>query len=314
MDKQSNFEQLEPLKPIELLLFGCPKPFIGPFIGIQQNAIRSWKQLDKVDNDVNVHVYLFGDEHNVNLYASQLRCTHIPHIKKNSFGTPLVNDIFKQIKTISLEYQSIHPNKTVVCCYINADIIVFDGFVYNIKTFLEAKNRNIFLNDIPSADLDRWLLVGMRWDTPNVPLIDFKDCEWSNKIIKYAKDTGESHGCWGIDYFIFGPNTFNFIYPFALGKFVWDRWLVGNVFRQDSVTVDISQSNFAIHQNGDWYQACTGGITCDRKALFDTEEVTINQSFDYYEKDVSTGTQWETVINKNGCIEFVLKENVPRNY
>lgn len=295
---------------IRLLIFACPKPFVEPFTLIQQNAINSWKALKKPKR-ISIDIYLIGDEEGVSEHAAQLDCKHISDIQKNKFGTPLVDCIFKKIKSVATECQSQHPEDTVVCCYINADIIVFEQFITNIEQFL--KKRNEFKNDCSYADINKYLLVGMRWDCDNIPKIDFNDKESVNNVIQYAKENGESHGCWGIDYFIFSPKTFGFIYPFAIGKFVWDRWLVGNIFRQDSVTVDITQTNFVIHQNGDWYQSSTGGITNNRKALFDTEEVKINYSFDYYEKDVVTGTQWETILTPANEIQYKFKEHIPRS-
>lgn len=295
---------------IRLLIFACPKPFVEPFTIIQQNAINSWKQLH--GKYVETEIYLLGDEIDVEQHATQLNVKHIPDIKKNQYGTPLVDDIFKTIKKIGIESQEQNPDETVVCCYINADIIVFPEFVKNIVSFIRAREKQTFRDKCKHADPNRYLLIGARWDTDNVPEIDFEDNEWGGFLTDHAEKHGQAHGCWGIDYFIFSPTTFGYIYPFALGKFVWDRWLVGNVFRNDSITVDITKTNFIVHQNSDWYQACTGGVTSNRKALFDTEEVKINQSFDYYEKDIISGTQFETVADEIGEIQFLYKENIPR--
>lgn len=302
---------------IHLLIFACPKPFVEPFKVIQQNAIKSWKQLQNFSKNVKVDVYLMSDEEGVADYSKKLDCKHINDIKRNKYGTPLVDDIFKHIKNISRnlrsDYQESKIECEVVCCYINSDIIVFNEMLNNIVAFTELKNdpKQPFKVDIPSADPKRFLLIGCRWDTPSVPEIDFEG-NWEQSTKHLAHRTGQSHGCWGIDYFIFGPDTFGYVYPFALGKFVWDRWLVGNIFRQDSITVDITNTNFVVHQNGDWYQQSTGGVTSDRKRLFETDEVKINQSFDHYEKDISSGTQYETNLNEEGGVVFTFKENIPR--
>ena len=298
------------MEHLKLLIFACPKPFVEPFINIQQNAVQSWKHMKHPH--ISTSIYLVGDEEGVAEYSHSLQVTHIPDIKKNDYGTPLVDDLFKTIKHISRKYQSVHPRQKVVCCYINADIITFDEMLHNIYLFHNTP-IDTFKKDCGYANPDKYLLVGMRWDTDHIDYIDFNDTQWRNKIQKNALDTGKSHGCGGIDYFIFSTNTFGYIYPFALGKFVWDRWLVGNIFRQDSITVDITQTNFVIHQNGDWYQTSTGGATNNRKQLFDTDEVKINQSFDYYEKDINTGTQWETIHDKNNNLLFQYKTYVPRS-
>lgn len=295
---------------IQLLIAACPKPFVEPFNVIQQNAINSWTNMEHPS--INIHITLFGDEKGVQEASHQINCQHVKHIKKNKFGTPLVNDIFIKINAQATQLQLQYPNDTIVCCYINADIITFNCMLDNIVDFIETKKTGIFTQLDPTSDENVWLLVGCRWDTDNVPRIDFTNNNWKHDIKQQAIETGKDHGCWGIDYFIFGLDTFNYVYPFALGKFVWDRWLVGNVFRRDSIAVDITQTNFVIHQNGDWYQTCTGGATSDRRALFSTEEVQINQSFDYYEKDINSGTRWETRQNKQN-IEFIQKQNIPRS-
>lgn len=294
---------------IRLLIFTCPKPFIKPFNIIQKNAIKSWKMMNH--KKVNVKVILCGNENGVEENGKLLDCDWIPNIKKNKFGTPLVDDLFKKCKIYAQKIQFQYNNDTIVCCYINSDIITFDSMLDNIVSFLENKH-----NIEPTSFVENvWLLIGCRWDTDNVPEIDFIEDKavWDTNLIEYAKKTGKDHGCWGIDYFIFSPETYEYIYPFALGKFVWDRWLVGNVFRRDSITVDITETNFIIHQNGPWYQFSTGGKTKNRKSLFDTKEVQINQSFDYYEKDINSGTRWETVFDKENKIEFIKKRFLPRS-
>jgi len=306
---------------IRLLLFACPKPFVEPFSIIQQNAISSWKKLPNsyLTTKVYIDIFLLGEEIGVAEYARLYNITHISDIKKNQYGTPLVDDIFKKIKQIGSDTQKQYPYDNVVCCYINADIIVFSEFIDNIAVFLQSRNNGIFKEQCRYVDNNRYLIIGERWDVDNIKnfhihkddgTIDFDQDNCNEQLIEYARKSGRRHGCWGIDYFIFSPTTFGYIYPFALGKFVWDRWLVGNIFRNDSITVDITKTNFVIHQNCDWYQLCTGGATSNRKALFDTDEVKINQSFDYYEKDIFTGTQFESVNNEH--ITYLYKEHIPR--
>ncbi len=290
MEKQHN---------IHLIIATCPKPFIEPFNIIQQNAIKSWKSMSHPNIDVDI--LLLGNEDGIAKAARQLNCKHIEDIEYNQYGTPLVDSIFKKIRSYSKDI------KNAVCCYINTDIITFDQFLTNIYRFIDNKGCNHF--NIPTEV--PYLLVGCRWDVDDVPEINFDNENWDITITQFAKQNGNTHGCWGIDYFIYSPDTFKFIYPFALGKFVWDRWLVGNVFRRDSITVDLTKTNFVIHQNGPWYQSSTGGETTNRKKLFDSIEVQINQSFDYYEKDVYTGTEWETQTLYND-ISFVKKHYVPR--
>lgn len=302
------------MKRLKLILATCPKPFIDEFKDIQINSIKSWKAMSHPHIDTDI--YIFGDDYLVKEHAILLDCKHIGKnkIEYNKFGTPLVSSIFQNIKEIALNDNT--SNSIVICCYINSDIITFDCFLENIYRFHYQFNPEFF--DLINTNVNQsisnktpYLLIGNRWDTNGVKPIDFKN-NWKESLINYAIENGESHGCTGIDYFIFSPNTFKYIYPFALGKFVWDRWLVGNVYRKDSITIDISNTNFVIHQNSPWYQS--GKCNYNRKELYETEEVNINHSFDYYEKDVYTGTRWESNFDIScNKIVFIPKNNIPKH-
>ena len=269
---------------IHLIIGSCPKPFIDKFDTIQQNAIGSWSAA--THPSVTKSIYLMGNESGTEQAAAMYGCTYVPDIEYNTFGTPLVSSIFNRLKEIGSQ-TTVSPDTKIVYCYINCDIIIFDEFLTNIVAYHS--------NDISDTPLP-YLLVGTRWDIDGIGKIDFNRDDWATTVRRYSLATGSSHSYGGIDYFIYGPNTFKYIYPFALGKFVWDQWLVGNVYRKDSITVDISLTNLVLHQNGDWYQSCSGGCTTDRKALYQTEEVKINDSFDYYRKDIFTGTRYESSL------------------
>ena len=101
------------------------------------------------------------------------------------------------------------------------------------------------------------------------------------------------------------------MYDFAIGKLVWDRWLVGNAFRRDMVTIDVTNTTTVVHQNGPWYQVSQENPIVDkRKTLEESREVLINQSFDYYEKTIISGTRWKSVID-NDKIKFIKKDFIP---
>ena len=77
------------------------------------------------------------------------------------------------------------------------------------------------------------------------------------------------------------------------------------------MTVDVSKTVGCIHQNAPWYQ---GGVIVpieDQKEMFKTREVEENQEFDWYEKNILTGTRWISNYNDKREIEFVKKEHVP---
>lgn len=289
-----------------LIIATCPKPFDETFGPLQINAIKSWIAL--IHPNISTEIWLLGHEQGVEETANLLNCKW-SDVEYNKYGTPLVSDIFKKLVLFSDNSQSIDNSTSIdksqmieipILCYVNCDIILFNCFLANIWAFHE-KFYGKKQNKLP------YMLVGCRWDVDDVPIVDdFSKSDWVEKLIDEVLPRSRKHDPGGIDYFVFSPQTFKYIYPFALGKFVWDRWLVGNVYRRDSITVDLTATNFVIHQNADWYQASQGGKTRDREALYKTEEVIINHTFDYYEKDVISGTRWETVYDDDK-IKFIEK-------
>ena len=74
-----------------LTIFGIPKPFEGHFGVIQRNAIQSWTRLSP-----RCQVLLFGDETGTAEMAAEVGAQHIPKVERNEFGTPLLQDLFRQ--------------------------------------------------------------------------------------------------------------------------------------------------------------------------------------------------------------------------
>ncbi len=69
-------------------IFSIPKPFHGHVATIQDNAIRSWKRIP------GAQVMLLGDDAGVTHAANGHGVLHIPTVKKNEFGTPLLDHAF----------------------------------------------------------------------------------------------------------------------------------------------------------------------------------------------------------------------------
>lgn len=295
-------------KPIDIILTTCPKPFIKSFVDIQTNAIDSWKALNQVTNDVKVHIYLIGNEENIAKAAQIHEINHIPNVKRNERGTPLVSDLFKITKSISLQNKG--GGREIVYCFVNSDIILLPDFIHTIRTFIINKKNRSFG---PWSDLD-YLMVGQRTDVEFVPRL-FK---LNNLKVTYddlneiIERDGQLHSPDGMDYFIFSQNTFPFVYDFAIGKLVWDAWLVGNAFRRGLMTIDATNAITAVHQNGAWYQASSkeNPIVESREILEKSEEVLINQSFDYYEKNSKSGTNWKIDFNSTTQTFSIKKKEI----
>lgn len=264
-----------------IFVFCYPKPWIPAFETIQKTAILSWKKA----LPSNAVVVLLGDETGTQEAAAALDCCYDACPGKNEWGTPLVSAIFETINRVT-------PT-TAIACYINADIVL--GFDF-WQTVLAVQRHWADKREEP------WLLIGKRTD---VTIAELNDGMSVDQIQEIALTTGCDHGWAGIDYFVFPANTFRFVYPFALGKFVWDQWLVGNAFRRGMFTVDGSSTVLAVHLNCDWY--FQGKLTKDRLSIDDSEEGKRNRSFDYYQKTIISGTLYQTA-RESGSGQIIVRK------
>jgi hypothetical protein len=203
-----------------LTIFTTCKPFEGEFSIIQRNAITSWTKLGE-----NIQIIIVGNEKGVKEISSELNITNIPVVKRNSLGTPYLDDIFNQAKKIA---------KYDILCYINADIILTPSAIDVVK-FISSKFKN-------------FLIVGRRWNTPINFLLDFSDNNWDKKLKEYVKANGKLDLPGAIDYFIFNKDLYQNIPPFLIGRTAWDNYLVGRAILKTPFVFDATDSIFAVHQ------------------------------------------------------------------
>jgi len=97
-----------------ITLFECSKPFRWDNAIIQMNAIKSWTLLQP-----RPEINLMGDDEGVADVCDEFQLIHIAGIKKNEYGTPLVNSVFQ----IGQE----RANFPIVC-YVNCDILLMSDF------------------------------------------------------------------------------------------------------------------------------------------------------------------------------------------
>jgi len=206
-----------------ITFFSIPKPFLGHIEIIQRNAIQSWKLLHP-----ECEVILFGDEYGIKEFASKHEIRHIPEIKRNEYGTPLVSDSFNQAQ---------NDSKSNILCYVNADIIFLDDVSILISEIIKTMNR--------------FLIVGRRWDLDIKNLLNF-DVNWQLQMVNQLNLRGKLHPKYGIDYFIFTKNLFDEIPDFAVGRPGWDNWMIYYARSLHCPVIDASDAITAIHQNHDY--------------------------------------------------------------
>jgi hypothetical protein len=216
---------------VPLTIFATPKRFDGHIGVIQRNAIQSWTRMNPKPE-----IILFGtgtDPGTVEI-AAEFGLRHVPNVKCNQWGTPLISDLFEQAEKLG---------HSPILCYVNSDIILFDDFT-------QALTR-------VSAWEDHFLMVGRRTDLDLTEPIDFHD-NWAATVSDRARSQGKLQIARSIDYFAFSRGLYPTIPPLAIGRFWWDNWLLWKARALGAKVVDASGAVLVVHQNHDYSHTTYG--------------------------------------------------------
>lgn len=227
-----------------LTIFTIPKPFKGHINIIQRNAIQSWLQLQP-----KCEIILFGNEEGTKETAKEFGVLHIPKIKKNEFGIPLVNDIFEKAQK--------RANYDILV-YINTDMILMSDFMKTIEKIKQLRSA--------------FLIIGQRWDLEIKEAIQFTPLEisrrnkdtnpeaqkfltgfsladWEKKLYARFTKEGKLHGLSASDYFVF-PKDINWnMPPFCVGRTSYDNWFIYRIRSLKIPVIDATEAITTIHQN-----------------------------------------------------------------
>ena len=225
-----------------LTIFAVPKPFRGHIAVIQRNAIRSWTLLRPA-----CEIILMGNEDGIAEIAAEFGLRHVPDVARNSFGTPLVNDLFQKAQQLS---------DRNLFCYVNSDIILMSDFMEAVRRVVEKKSR--------------FLLVGHRWNLDVKEAIEFES-EWEEKLRIRAKQLGSLAGVTSIDFFVFPRGLLGEIPPFAIGRPAWDNWMLYRARSLSVPLIDATPVMMAVHQNHDYSHFAQGKV-----GMFNSDEALTN--------------------------------------
>lgn len=213
-----------------ITIFTAPKAFTDSHIAtIQRNAIQSWSHLDP-----QVEVLLVGDEPGMAEVAVEYRLCQLPGVACSPGGTPLVSSIFALARQAS---------QAPLLAYLNADILLLPDFV-------EAARQ-------VSRLVERFLIVGQRWDLDVRTLLDFSP-GWDGRLRSEVESRGRLHMPAGSDYFLFPRDVFGEIPDFTIGRAGWDNWMIFHARQQGWPVIDATPSIMVIHQDHD-YSHLPGG-------------------------------------------------------
>ena len=169
-----------------------------------------------------------GDDAGAAEVAAELGVRHVPDVARNEIGTPLVNSLFQRAEQLAGRRY---------LCYVNADIILTDDFLLAVECV--------------AATFPQFLLVGRRWDLDICEPLDFSD-GWGRRLKVLVAERGRLHGHTGIDYFVFPRGLWEEIPPFAIGRGVWDNWLIYGARSRNIPVVDVTEAVTVVHQNHDY--------------------------------------------------------------
>lgn len=204
-----------------LTLFTIPKAFRDEFGPIQQNAIRSWAALRPV-----CQILLVGDDEGTREMAAEAGALHIPVVGRNELGTPLLNSIFLQAERYSY---SSH------LCYLNADIVLLSDFLPAVEEIF-AWNANS-------------LVLGRRRDLYLKEPLNVREANWERHFVGRISREARLHEITGLDYFVFPRSFWGELPPFAIGRGLWDEWLLYRARSRGAPVVDATERITAVHQN-----------------------------------------------------------------
>lgn len=219
-----------------LTLFTIPKPFTGAAAVAQDNAVESWRRLG-----AGVEILLFGDEHGIADAAARHGVVHVPSIRRNQDGTPLVGDAI-----VSAQARAQHEH----VAYVNADIIL-------LPSLLRALERLTWR---------RFLMVGQRTDLEVPERIDFTRRDWAAALEQLARREGRLHEQTGIDYFVFPRGQITAMPAFPVGRALWDNWMIYHARASRIPVVDATATVLAVHQNHDYGHVAGGRRTTEAGA------------------------------------------------
>lgn len=215
----------------KLTLFTAPKPFTDPHISmIQSNTLRNWCALGE-----NIEVVVIGDEPGIAEACQSLNIHHLPDVRCNEMGTPLISSIFELARSV---------NDSPYLAYFNADILILPGLIESLEIIANEKKH--------------FLAVGQRWDLDIETPFEFNG-DWAEDLRKMVAEKGKLHGQTGSDYFIYPRECFQDIPDFAVGRAGWDNWMIFHARWQHWPVVDLSGAVTIVHQNHD-YAHLPGGI------------------------------------------------------
>tara|TARA_B100000131_G_scaffold120951_1_gene117986 strand:+ start:25092 stop:25946 length:855 start_codon:yes stop_codon:yes gene_type:complete len=248
-----------------ITFFTIPRQFTNLHNIIQSNAILSWKEIKP-----ECEIIVFSDHSSISSFCDKNNIKHIDNFEINSFGTPILSDIWKKAKKHS-KYDTL--------CYINTDIILFPDFYRNLQ----------------KVKLDKYLLAGRRWDLNIDYHIDFSS-KWFFSLKDEIHKKGNLHPVTGVDFFLFPKTLMPKMPPFAIGRAWWDNWLLTHFLNKKIPLIDGTYIT-SVHQNHDYNHIKSVSTNTTNKGLEREKNQSLANLKNWQIKDISDCTH---ILSKSG--------------
>jgi hypothetical protein len=200
-----------------LTIFSVLKPFEGRIAAIQRNAIRSWTSLDACQ------VILCGNDHGSAAVVSEFGLEHIPDVRRNEFGTPLLSSVFRRA-----EERATYD----LLCFVNGDLLLFPDFLDAVRRVAAARTRFLVVGETTNFDVAGEVAQDAELDA----------------LRRNALTAGTVRGREWIDFFVFPRGTVDRLPHFAVGRPYWDNWMIWRARSSRIPVVDVSPSAVVVHQ------------------------------------------------------------------
>ena len=231
---------------MKLIIYTTCKPFRDNDLWRQEQAIKSWIQLEGIEKKI----IICGDDYGTDEICKKYDLIHRPDIRKLD-GVPYLHDMFE----IANEY----ADTSDYLLWINSDMICFNDMIQNILSFDKLRQMNKNNNSFKD-----FILIGRRWNWENPKKLDsINKKHFMNKMVtnlnksvlikQYSDDKyyGNLHPQTGIDYVIHSKTTFinKISKELVIAGTGHDMIMVGTALRNNNFCCNISNTNFIIHQN-----------------------------------------------------------------
>jgi hypothetical protein len=206
-----------------LTLFTIPKAFEGHIGDIQKNAIQSWTLLRP-----QCEIILLADDEGTAEAAEELGVRHIAHVRRNEFGTPLLDSAYELAEEAAANS---------LLCYVNADIIL-------TSNFLEAV-ENV------AAQTERFMMTARRWNIDMSGRLEFSK-DWERDLLKDVAERGSLGKHTQIDFWAYSKGLLSGIPPLAVGRMAFECWCLYKARAGNADLIDSTDVVISIHQNHDY--------------------------------------------------------------